>query len=84
MQHTSECSGDNDNHKICYDFDCNSKCLVYLIRCKVCNARYVGKNIKKFELQCNNCRQNQWWAAAGQDHKQPFSTHIGLIRIIMD
>ena len=72
MQSTREFSGDNGNYKIRYDFDCNSQCVVYLIRCKICNARYVGQTNKKFRLRWNNYRQNQRWAASGLDHKQPF------------
>ena len=72
MQSTREFSGDNGNYKIRYDFDCNSQCVVYLVRCKICNARYVGQTNKKFRLRWNNYRQNQRWAASGLDHKQPF------------
>ena len=46
--------------------------MVYLIRCKICNDRYVGETNKKFRLRWNNYRQNQRFSASGLDHKQPF------------
>ena len=72
IQNTNQFSSDNGSFQIRYDFDCNSKCVVYFIKCEVCSASYVGQTNKKFRLRLNNYRQNQRWAAAGLDHKQPY------------
>ena len=31
-----------ETFKINHYFDCNSKCLIYLLSCKVCGKHYVG------------------------------------------
>ena len=36
------------------DLNCNSKCVVYLAECKVCNIQYVGSASTKFRLRFNN------------------------------
>ena len=72
IQNTNQFSSDNGSFQIRYDFDCNSKCVVYFIKCEVCSASYVGQTNKKFRLRWNNYRQNQRWAAAGLDHKHSY------------
>lgn len=50
------------NHK----FDCNSKCVVYLISCKVCGIQYVGQTCTdKFRKRWNNYVTCQRKAASG-------------------
>ena len=34
--------------------NCNSKYVVYLLRCKTCNKQYVGSTVTKFRIRFNN------------------------------
>ena len=43
-------------HKIDHCFNCNEKCLFYLLTCKVCLKQYVGQIADKFRLKWNNIR----------------------------
>ena len=45
-----------ERYRINHQLDCNSKCLVYLLTCKVCNIQYVGQTSDKFRLRWNNYR----------------------------
>ena len=38
------------NHELNYD----DKCLIYLLKCKVCNKQYVGETTDAFRLRWNN------------------------------
>ena len=38
----------NEACKINHQFDCNKKCLVYLLTCKKCFKQYVGQTIDTF------------------------------------
>ena len=44
--------------KINHQFDCNRKCLVYLLACKVCLKQYVGLMVEGFRLTWNNYKSN--------------------------
>ena len=41
---TFTCSNDQTTYKINHKFDCNEKCLVYLITCNKCLKQYVGQD----------------------------------------
>ena len=45
--------------KINHHFHCNSKCLVYLLSCKVCGKQYVGSTTDKFRFQWNSYKNCQ-------------------------
>ena len=34
--------------------DCNSRCVVYKLQCKTCNAQYIGSTTTPFRLRFNN------------------------------
>ena len=36
-------------YKINHNFNCNSKCLIYLLSCKTCGKQYTGKTVDKFK-----------------------------------
>ena len=36
-----------------FHFDCNSQCVVYLIKCKVCKKQYTGSTVTKFRARFN-------------------------------
>ena len=41
-------------HKINHSFDCNNKCLIYLLSCKSCSKQYVGNTTNHFRSKWNN------------------------------
>ena len=45
-------------YKINLKFDCDEKCLVYLLVCKHCCTQYVGQTVADFCNQWNNYRDN--------------------------
>ena len=47
-----------ETYKINHQFNCNSKCLVYLLTCKVCLKQYVGQTVEDFRLRWNNYKSN--------------------------
>ena len=42
------------NHR----FDCNERCLVYLLTCNKCKMQYVGQTIDQFRSRCNNYKSD--------------------------
>ena len=52
----------SEQYKINHQANCNDKCLIYLLSCKVCDLQYVGSTSDKFRL---------WWKAKrGEEHMQ--------------
>ena len=41
------------------ELNCDDKCLIYLLECKVCNKQYVGETTDVFCLRWNNCKDNE-------------------------
>ena len=56
------------NHK----FNCNGRCLVYLLTCNCCKKQYVGQTVDKFRFRWNNyksnCRKHQCGKICMQQH----------------
>ena len=56
------------NHK----FNCNGKCLVYLLTCNWCKRQYVGQTVDEFHFRWNNyksnCRKHQRGETCMQQH----------------
>ena len=48
----------NETYKINHHFDCNGKCLVYLLTFKKCLKQYVGQTIDTFRHRWNNYKSN--------------------------
>ena len=44
----------HETYKINHKFNCNSKCLIYLLTCKQCSKQYVGQTIYDFRFRWNN------------------------------
>ena len=38
------------------NFNCNSKCLIYLLNCKTYGKQYAGKAVDRFKSKWNNYR----------------------------
>ena len=45
-------------YKINHIFNCNDKCLIYLLTCNKCMLQYVGKTVDEFLLRWNNYKMN--------------------------
>ena len=41
-------------YKTNHQFNCTSKCLLFLLTCKVFLKQYVGQTVEDFRLRCNN------------------------------
>ena len=73
-------------YKINHSFNCDSKCLIYLLSCKVCGIQYVGSTVDRFRFRWNNYKSCQRNAEGGgnpnqNDFHQHFLSegHNGLI-----
>ena len=58
-------------YKINHQLNCNDKCLIYLLSCKVCGLQYVGSTANKFRLRWNNYKENNRKVKRGDGHMQP-------------
>ena len=54
-----------ETFKINHCFDRNSKCLIYLMFCKVCGKQYVGSITERFRFRWNNYKSCQRKAERG-------------------
>ena len=48
----------HETYKINHKFDCNSKCLIYLLTCKQSSKQYVHQTLDNFRFRWNNCKDN--------------------------
>ena len=48
----------HETYKINHKFDCNSKCLIYLLTCKQCSKQYFGQTIHDFRFRWNSYKDN--------------------------
>ena len=72
-----------------HHFNCNSKCLIYLMSCKLCGKQYVESTTERFRFQWKNYKDNIRKAKRGEDHTQKYfherflsHDHNGLINDI--
>ena len=47
-----------EQYKRNHQLNCNDKCLIYLLSCKVCGLQYVSSTTDKFRLRWNNYKEN--------------------------
>ena len=61
-------------YKINHSFDCNDKCLIYLLSCKSCGKQYVGNTTDHFRSRWNNYKSDVRKAESGdmENVKQKF------------
>ena len=52
------CNNDQTSYKINHSFDCNEKCLIYLLTCNCCQKQYVGQTVDIFRNRGNNYKNN--------------------------
>ena len=69
---TFTCSNDQTTYKINHKFDCNEKCLVYLITCNKCLKQYVGQTVDMFRSRWNNYKDNSRKFDRGEDCMQKY------------
>ena len=58
-------------YKINHHLDCNDKCLICLLSCKICGLQYVGSTTDIFRLRWNNYKDNDGKVQRGEEHMQP-------------
>ena len=51
-------------YKINHNFNCNSKCLIYLVSCKTCGKQYTGKTVDSFRSRWNKYKTDARKAAS--------------------
>ena len=67
MTYSCTCSNDQTTCKINHNFDCNGKCLVYLITCNKSLKQYVGQIVDIFRSRWNNYKHNSRKLERGED-----------------
>ena len=67
---TFTCSNDQTTYKINHKFDCNKKCLVYLLTYNKCLKQYVGQTLDMFRSGWNNYKDNSGKCDRGEDCMQ--------------
>ena len=55
---TFSSSVDKKEYVINHSFNCNDKCIIYLLTCNKCKMQYVGKTVDDFRLRWNNYKDN--------------------------
>ena len=63
-----------NTYKINLSFDCNGKCLIYLLSCKSCGKQYEGNTTDNFRSRWNNYKSDVRKAESGnmENVKQKF------------
>ena len=49
----------NETYRINHQFECNEKCLVYLLTCKKCSKQYVGQSWNNFKSKGKKCQRSE-------------------------
>ena len=75
---TFECSNTGKQYKINFSFNCNSRNVVYLLTCKICEKQYVGSTVTKFRSRFNQYKSNINLYGKGQRGfiKEPLIEHF--------
>ena len=55
---TFSSSVDKKEYVINHSFNCNDKCIIYLLTCSKCKMQYVVKTVDDFCLRWNNYKDN--------------------------
>ena len=57
-------------YKINHNLNCNNKCLVYLLSCKIWGLQYVGSTTDPFRYRWKSYKNNNRKAERGLEHMQ--------------
>ena len=79
-----ECSTDGKQYNVNHRLNCDSKCVVYLLACKVCKKQYVGETTDKFRYRWNNYKACHKKAVNNEAYTQMFFHQHFLVNDIMD
>ena len=69
---TFQGSVDKKVYQINHQFNCDSKCVVYLFTCKYCLLQYVGVTTDKFRYRWNNYKSCHRKVTRGEEAPQTF------------
>ena len=58
-RHSFASSVTKEEYKINHCFNCDEKCLIYLLTCKVCLNQYAGQTVDELRLRLNNYNSNK-------------------------
>ena len=73
------CNNDQSSYKINHSFDCNEKCLIYLLTCDRCQKQYAGQTVEIFRNRWNNYKDNARKLDKGEHRMQRhFCEHFTL------
>ena len=59
-----------ESFKINHKFNCDDRCLIYLLTCNQCRKQYVGQTVDNFRFRWNNYKCNCYKHAKGESVKQ--------------
>ena len=59
-----------ESFKINHKFNCDDRCLIYLLTCNQCRKQYVGQTVDSFRFRWNNYKCNCYKHAIGESAKQ--------------
>ena len=57
-------------YKINHHLNCNDKCLIYLLSCKLCRLKYIDSTTDKFCFRWNNYKENDRKILRVEEHMQ--------------
>ena len=57
-------------YKINHNLNCNDKCLIYLLLCKIYGLQYIGSTTDQFHYHWNNYKDNNRKTERGVEHMQ--------------
>ena len=63
---TFESSNTGKQYKINFSFNCNSRNVIYLLTCKICEKQYVGSTVTTFRSRFNQYKSNTNLYGKGQ------------------
>ena len=74
---TFSSSVDKKEYVINHSFNCNDKCIIYLLTCNKCKMQYAGKTVDDFRLRWNNFKDNnRKYLRKESCMKQHFNTYL--------
>ena len=59
-----------EKFKIDHKFNCDDRCLIYLLTCNQCRKQYVGQTLDSFRFRWNNYKCNYHKHVKGESVKQ--------------
>ena len=69
---TFQSFGNKKVYEIHHHFHCDSKCIIYLLSCKVCGLQYVSSAINRVRLRWNNYKSSHRVGLEGGAPKQNY------------